>query len=109
MAGEASLEDWNYIMTTLSLVNREKEFLYYRLKNLPGLIPYPPSANFILVDCWNSGHTAAEICETLEDKGILVRNASNFVGLNEFFFRVAVRQRNENLILLRGLQEILGK
>lgn len=108
MAGEASLEDWNYIMTTLTLVNREKEFLYYRLKDLPGLIPYPPGANFILVDCWNSGHTAAEICETLEGKGILVRNASNFDGLNDFFFRVAVRQRNENLKLLRALQEMLG-
>lgn len=108
MAGEASLGDWNYIMTTLAMVNREKEFLYYRLKNLPGLIPYPPSANFILVDCWNTGFTAAKICERLEQKGILIRNASNFVGLNEYYFRVAVRQRNENLILLRELQEVLG-
>lgn len=106
MAGEASLEDWTYIMTTLALINREKDFLFHRLKNLPGLIPYPPHANFILIDCWNSGKTAKEISAKLESKGILIRIADNFEGLNQFYFRVAVRQRNENLQLLQGLREM---
>jgi len=42
-------------------------------------------------------------------KGILIRNCSNFRGLEEEnFVRVAVRNRKENIKLLKELKKVLS-
>jgi threonine-phosphate decarboxylase len=107
MAGEASLEDINYIMTSLALISREKDFMYSRLKDMLGLRPFHSHANFLLVDCWNTGKTAQEISNQLAKKCILVQVADNYAGLNKYYFRVTIRQRNDNLQLLHELWNIL--
>jgi threonine-phosphate decarboxylase len=42
----------------------------------------------------------------LEKNGILVRDCSDFKGMNDKYIRVAVRTRNENLALLDSLESI---
>jgi threonine-phosphate decarboxylase len=42
----------------------------------------------------------------LEKNGILVRDCSDFKGMNDKYIRVAVRTRNENLALLDSLEAI---
>ncbi len=107
LAGKASLEDTSYIMTTLNLVKREREFLINGLQQIRGLKVYPSSANFVYVDCRNTGKTAGEISEQLEMRGILIRVAGALEESNNYYFRLAIRQRNDNLILLKMLKEVI--
>lgn len=62
----------------------------------------PSEAPFFLVEI-QSG-TATELKEFLIWKhGILIRNASNFRGLNEQYFRVCARDESDNRLLITGL------
>jgi len=62
---------------------------------------------FFLVEM-QSG-TAAELKEFLiQQHGILIRDASNFRGLNERYFRVCTRSEADNILLLEGLKEYSG-
>ncbi|MFY9151015.1 MAG: aminotransferase class I/II-fold pyridoxal phosphate-dependent enzyme [Prolixibacteraceae bacterium] len=60
-------------------------------------------APFFLVEM-QSG-TAADLKEFLiQEHGILIRDASNFRGLNERHFRVCTRDESDNLLLLEALK-----
>ena len=43
------------------------------------------------------------------EKGIIVRDCSNFIGLDDSFIRTAVRSRRENEMLISGLSIICGR
>jgi len=45
----------------------------------------------------------------LEKHGILIRDASNFRGLNECYFRVCTRDEHDNKLLLNGLKSYSAK
>jgi threonine-phosphate decarboxylase len=45
--------------------------------------------------------------EKLAKEGILIRDCSTFVGLDDSYFRVTVRLSKENLILVRALKKAL--
>ena len=63
---------------------------------------YPGAANYLLVQI-GSGMTAAVLQQKLLAQRILIRDCSNFAGLDERFFRVAVRSAAENDKLLQAL------
>ncbi|MBO8138069.1 MAG: threonine-phosphate decarboxylase [Desulfotomaculum sp.] len=107
IAGEIALEDKSYIKETLKLIDKEKQYLFDGLSKIPGLKPYPSRANFILVNCRSAGKSAEEIYEKLVHKNIIIRVADSFAGLDENYFRVAVRSRSENQLLLRVLNEVV--
>jgi threonine-phosphate decarboxylase len=87
-------------------VNKETEFLFDELSQVAGLKPYPSEANFILVRI-ETELSSLKLQEDLAQKGILIRDCSNFAGLNDKFFRVAVRKREENLRLIKTLREAI--
>ena len=109
VAGVASLQDQTYIQQTLELVDQQRAMLFSALAGIPGLRPLAPAANFILVDCHASGITAREIQNYLGPRGILIRLCANFSGLDEYYFRVAVRSERENSLLIKNLQDIFSK
>ncbi len=96
-----------YLQQTQDWLRSEPKWLAQSLRTLPGLRVFEPWTNFILVELW-AGMTVAVLQQRLAARGILIRAAANFQGLNERFFRVAVRDRASNRILLRRLAEILG-
>jgi threonine-phosphate decarboxylase len=85
-------------------VNKETEFLFGQLSRITGLKTYPPQANFILVRI-ETDLSSSKLQEDLAKKGILIRDCSNFAGLNDKFFRLAVRKREENLRLIDSLRK----
>jgi len=106
-AGEAALGDKNYINKTRLFVENERNFLLKGLNAIECLRPYPAVANFILVKIVRNGMSAACLKEKLIRRGILIRDCANFRGLNNKYFRVAVRLRAENLKLLAALRQVL--
>ncbi|GAB6180931.1 threonine-phosphate decarboxylase CobD [Desulfotomaculum defluvii] len=109
VAGVSSLRDKQYSASTLEQMGRLRTLLVEGLTSITGLRPLCPAANFILVDCRESGYSAEEIQNFLGPKGILIRQCKNFIGLDGYYFRVAVRSERDNARLLQALQELVQK
>ena len=107
VAGLASLADGVYRERTLALIAKERERLLAGLGRIAGLKPYPSAANYLLVEIVE-GPAAGELCRTLLSERILLRNCANFAGLDDRFFRLAVRNREENERLLAALAVALA-
>jgi threonine-phosphate decarboxylase len=94
---------------TRDLVRREREHLLAGLGRIPGLQVFPGEVNYLLVQLTRPGWTAARLRRKLLPLGIIIRDASNFRGLDERFCRLAVRGRPENVRLLQALEQCLGQ
>lgn len=101
------LNDRDYIEKTRRLINEEREFLFIKLAALKGLKPYPSVANFLFVKILGNQMDSLVLTSKLIEKGILIRDCSNFRNLNKRFIRIAVRSHKENLKLIRALRELL--
>lgn len=97
------IKDKKYISDSFILMRDERNFLYTSLAAFTWLETWQPSANFIFCKIRDGRMTAATLRDRLAKKGTLIRDCSNFRGLDSSFFRVAVRTRPENEKLIRGL------
>jgi threonine-phosphate decarboxylase len=114
IAAVESLQDEGYIFRTKEVIDQERDRLIYGLRSIPGFVPYPSAANFLLVQLHPSLNLrAAELRDKLILRGILIRDCNSFHHLGPYFFRIAVRSRKENNVLLKALlqvrQQILAK
>lgn len=83
----------------------EAKRLASKLSEIKGLTVMPTDTHFFLCSLSN-GKTAAELKEYLADKyGILVRDAANFRGLDERYFRIATQSKDENDRLIEAVKE----
>ncbi len=105
--GEASLKDNDYIKRTLDLIKVEREFLTNSLNEISGLKVYPSVANYILIDGQETGITSEELQERLGPEGILIRKCSSYCNLSSYYFRIAVRNRDENIKLLYAIKKVV--
>ena len=101
-AGIAALKDKSYVRKTLALIKKEKRFLEGGFKEL-GVKFFRSDANFYLLKINN----ASEVCGALGRRGILVRDCSDFKGLDSSYIRVAVKSRRDNERLLKQLSCVL--
>jgi threonine-phosphate decarboxylase len=101
--GRASLADREFMARSRALVQEERQYLFKRLAEIDGLQPFPSAVNYLLVKITRPGLTAATLRQALLPQSIIIRDASNFRGLDARFFRLAVRRRPENDRLLAAL------
>jgi cobyric acid synthase CobQ len=106
--GEAALRDQDYEEKSRLHVSAQRAALKARMEKIPGLFVYPGQANFLLVRLDRGGMNATCLAERLLQKGIAIRTCGNFDGLDDRFFRVAVRTGEENERLCGELEKILG-
>ena len=82
----------------------ERERMARELSAINGITVYPSDTHILL--CRIEGTTAAKLKDYLANNyGILIRDASNFRGLDEHFFRIAVQTPEEDNQLLNILKE----
>jgi threonine-phosphate decarboxylase len=105
-AAAASILDADYIQKAQSLIRRERAYLSRGLAQLGWLHPYPSCANFILARIRARRTTAPALERMLAARNVLIRNASDFRGLDNQYLRFAVRQHRENRRLLAELGAI---
>lgn len=106
LAAELLLKERGYIDKTYRLVYKEREFLLGRLRRMKGIDAFNTQANFILLKI--NRLTAAHVAKALKQRGILVRDCSNFRNLTNNCIRVAVRSHRENRLLLNALETVCG-
>lgn len=99
MGGIAALDERDYVERTRKLVSRERIYLEGRLKSL-GFTVYPAAANFIFFK------GSKDLASRCLERGFLIRDCSNYRGLEKGYCRIAVRTRKENDALLQVLGDI---
>ena len=82
----------------------ERQRVAQRLAAL-GCIDVWPSQTHILLCKLRMGKAAALKDYLATEYGLLIRDASNFQGLNDSFFRIAVQDKTENDTLIRAIEE----
>ena len=105
-AGVVFEADEEYIRATNEWINIEPDYLYNELVKIPQIKVYPPSSNFILCKILAKGWDAERLKEALIKKKILIRNAANFKYLCNSYFRIAVKDREKNALLISAITEI---
>lgn len=106
--GEAVLDDDHFARQTLQWLKIERPWFQQQLMQL-GLRVFPGKVNYVLFQLPHErGITIRELQQQLGHKGILIRNASHFPGLDESYGRLAIKQRDDNVTLLQTLREIIG-
>lgn len=98
-AGLAALSESTFLEKTLEHIKKERRKLKEGIERL-GFKVFDSNANFLLFKGWQDLESA------LIKKGIKIRNCSNFHGLNECFYRIAVKLDYENEMLLCALRII---
>ena len=96
VAGLAALQEQDYLEAARRLIADERAFLTRELTAL-GCRVCPSDANFLLFQ------STPGLAERLLEKGILIRSCANFEGLDETWYRIAVRTHAENLQLLQTM------
>lgn len=98
-AGLAALDEQDFVRRGREVVAVERAFLSGELNAL-GYKVFPAAANYIL---FKGEKGLAELCR---DRGILIRDCSNFDGLCEGYYRIAVKKHEDNQKLISVLREI---
>lgn len=107
LAGRWILSEEEFLIKSKNYLNKEREFLLKELNSINGIRPFNTHSNFILIklDKLNGEY----ILKNLISRGILIRTCTSFEGLDDSFIRVAIKDRNNNLELIKGLKDIYGE
>ncbi|MCC3591231.1 pyridoxal phosphate-dependent aminotransferase [Microcoleus sp. PH2017_28_MFU_U_A] len=104
-AAAAMVRDAAFERQTWDWLPGARRELFEGLADLPGLRPMAGAANFLLVE--SSVSVAAIQKSLLQQHRILIRDCLSFPELGDRFFRVAVRDRADNLRLIAGLADVI--
>ncbi len=99
-AGLAALNQTEYVKNSREIIFSEKKWLCERLA-AAGMRIIGAEANYIFFYS-----SLPDLAGKMADKGILIRDCANFAGLRQGFYRIAVRQRAENRLLLQAVNAI---
>jgi threonine-phosphate decarboxylase len=105
VAGVAALDDGNYLATSRAWLGVMLSRILPRLANCSRCLrPVASEANFVLVHLSNV--TAGWLSRRLAERGIAIRDASNFIGLDSHYVRFSLRRPDDNERLLRELRHV---
>ena len=99
-AGTAALDEKKYVDDAKKIIAKERKYLFDKLQEF-GFIVYPSDANFILFRC------SYPLDKMLLDEGIMIRNCADHSGLGDGYFRIAVRLREENKMLIEAVEKVI--
>lgn len=102
-AGVAALADRGYLKRAREMISRERKFLREKIAKMSAFIPLGSDTNFFMVNLQQKDSTRFRN-DLLKKTGVLVRDCSTFTGMDSHHVRIAVKNRRENLLLLKALE-----
>ena len=108
-AGVAALKETDFVKNTVVYVKKQREYLIEQLRAL-GLTVWAGEADYLL---FQSDHDLyqnlyPDLYHALLKKKILIRDCSNYEGLEQGYYRIAVKKEEENKRLIQALKECLA-
>ncbi len=105
LAATALLDNAELMEQRVASLVAEREKLIERLEGIGKISPLPSQSNYILIE--STAMEAPKLFERLLEKGVLIRNVSNYPGLSRYL-RITVGTAGENDELIGALGEVLG-
>ena len=94
----------DYEENLTQLIRRERPQVFSRIREISGFQPFEPAANFLLAR-WTQTKELDDFLSFMLSSGIHFRDCRNFPGLQDNFFRMAIRHGQENDRVLSLMQE----
>lgn len=107
LLGTVMFDDKEYIDKVFTFITSCREEILEQLRAIPGLRPVDSQGNFILVHIEDE-HTAPQLRKILLKEGMIIRDCSNFHGLDEKYFRLCILDDTANKKLLQRIVEIFS-
>lgn len=101
VAGALAATDEKHLERSRAVTSRERAYIEDGIRKISRLEAYPSSANFMLL---RSRRSSRALRSALLTRRILVRDCSDFEGLDGHHVRVSVRARPDNKKLLAALE-----
>lgn len=98
-AGKAALQEPDYLPQARQVLETERKYLTGELKQ-NGITVYPSQANYLLV------YMEQPFYQKLLEAKILIRDCSQDRGLGEGYYRIAVKDHEDNVRLVQELTRI---
>jgi threonine-phosphate decarboxylase len=106
LAGITALDNLSHLRKARKIISGERELMYARINhNLSSFSAIKSDVNFYLIRL-SHGHCRKIRDLLLKKNGILVRECSDFKGMNDKYIRVAVKTHDENLALFDALESL---
>ncbi|OFI06698.1 threonine-phosphate decarboxylase [Clostridium acetireducens DSM 10703] len=103
-AAEYLLKDKDFINRSLEEVEKERKYLLNELENIDFIEKvYKTYSNFVLC---KTKYECDYLYDVLLEKGVIIRKADNFKGLNKYYVRVAIKDREKNKAFINCLKEL---
>ncbi len=83
-------------------IQKEKSILLKNLKSV-GIEVFDSKANFLLC------RYKKNLSNALLNQGVIVRDCSDYRGMDDTYFRVAVRTNSDNMILFENIKELIRR
>ena len=99
-------KDKEYINGSKNYYINERKFMLEELRKISRLKVYDTDTNFVLIKLDDDEANSLKL-ELFEKYNILIRDASNFIGLDKSYIRVAIKYHNDNKVLIESLRKIL--
>lgn len=105
LAVKYALKDKGFIEESKLWIEDERNFMYNALSTIEFIEKvYISYGNYFL--CKLKYISSSEFYENMLRRGILIRNCNNYVGLNNSYVRLAIKDRKANEILIEELKDI---
>lgn len=102
--GEKLFDDYQFFEDSVKTVTILRTELCKKLESFSWLKTFRGEANFILIKISRPEVKIDELYSYLASKGIIIRLCDSYIGLNDLYFRIAVRTLKENEQLIDGLR-----
>lgn len=102
MAASAVYDEKDYANRTKTYIQAERRRVFEALSQINSLKVYPSGTDFHL--CRLLKGTVAELQIGLEKEGMSLRTCEDFIGLDDTYFRIAIKKEADNTKLLTFLK-----
>lgn len=102
IVGEKALADDTYRRDSIQVCLENREAFLNKLNDFSALHVFPGSVNYFLIKLAPE-YNVAKLQQHLLSHNIIIRDCNNYKGLGPQFFRIAVRDRQENRAFITAL------
>jgi threonine-phosphate decarboxylase len=103
----AAINDNEFIKQTKETIAKNRTELAKALSEIPELFVYPSVTNFLLVKIKNRKISSTQLKDRLSKAHILIRDCCTFMGLDDSYFRITIRSREDNRKIVEKINQIL--
>ncbi|HSH37052.1 histidinol-phosphate transaminase, partial [Schnuerera sp.] len=103
-AGRYIFKCKDYIEKSQAYIEKERKFVLNKLLEVEGIRAFKTHANYILIKLlkWNEEY----VFNFFLKRGLVIRKCSSFNGLDNTYIRVAIKDRDNNLKLIKTFKEL---